>query len=239
MAVINDTRQLTKLAKWYKPSRYLDIKKASTQHIANELFARYAVWVNLQNGVQSCGEYDELFSERATFNNEPEFPDCDDENVKPLSSIAVQFMAEHIKNKKNIEFTEYHEVGGSTSLAFDGEGFCAGISLSYATDNEILEELKRLLPKMRTQLNIKQPARFRTFEKFENLFSCGVFEYLDLVMWAKLNGHKIYPDFLSKVIRNGKFEPEVIRGKVKRNSEHVMSFDYQEQLRAEIKNSKL
>ena len=208
MALIDDTRQLKKLAKWYKPNRYLDIKKASTQHIANELFARYAVWINLNNGVHSCGEYDELFTERAIFDHEQKHPDCDDENVKPLSSIAVQHMAEQLKNMKSIEFTEYHEVAGSTSIAFDGEGFCAGISLSYATDNEIIEELKRLLPRMREQLNIKTQIRFRTFEKFENLFSCAVFEYLDLVMWAKINDHKIYPDFLSKIIRDGKFEAD-------------------------------
>ena len=186
--------------------------------------------------MQSCGEYDDLFTERAIFNDEQKHPDCDDENVKPLSSIAVQHMAEQLNNKQNVEFTEFHEVAGSTSIAFDGEGFCAGISLSYATDNEIIEELKRLLPRIRRQLSIDPPTRYRTFE---NLFSCGVFEYLDLVMWAKVNGHKIYPNFLSKVIQNGKFEPEEIRGKVKRNSEHVMSFDYQEQFGAERKNNKL
>jgi len=118
--------------------------------------------------------------------------------------------------------------------------FYAEIDLGNATDDEIVEQLRRLLPAIRAELKVDEPQRYPSFKQFNDLFACGVFEYLDLTMWARVNNYEIKPSFLSKVICNERFTAKDLSkgGKVVKHANRAMSHEYQEQLSQEIRNKK-
>lgn len=239
MAKITHRKQLPT---WYNENRYLTIKKADDKFIFDELFTRFVVWEELKasnNQVEDPSKMDELFSELKTFDNNAVLIDENDFNVHPIAAMDIVRISEVIKGNPELESAYLHEILNHRTTAYDGKGFCAGISLSLATDNEIIEEMRRLLPEMRRKLNIDPPMRYRMNEKHANLFSCGVFEYLDLTMWARAYGHQISNAFLALVIKPGTFTAAQIRGKVKQNAEHVMDFQFFEQYSADLKNRKI
>jgi hypothetical protein len=229
----------------------MDIKKSNIHQIDCELSARHSVWLGLYGDphedlkdhfTEVCSE---LFTDRVIpINIQTLSFYSEDYNVSPVLTRDVIALAEQAKfqisgqdQECNIDqldifsykYSHYDKDRGNTLIS---------INLSHSSDDEIVRELKRLLPEIRSALAIDNPNRYNTYEKHDNLFNCGVFEYLDLTMWAKLNEHDIRPDFLSKIISNGKFTAKEIGGKVKRNSQNVMSFEYLEQLSVDIKNNK-
>ncbi len=239
MKSIDSVSKIKKLADWFKTERYLYLKKAPMECIEHELSVRAELWNSVINEKGIKGDYpNELFDNFSTYEAYPmadeDGIDC---NIKPLDSEDVLEMADRIK-LEGIGNAEIHKTLRYTT-AIDGEGICLGISLSYATNNEILASLKKALPIIRSQMGIIEPKRYRTEEKYLNLFLCGVFEYVDLSIWAYFSGYKITRTQFSLLICGGKFTPSQIDKTVKYNVKHAMSFDYGEQFRLDIINNNL
>jgi len=239
MKSLDSVSRINKLASWFKPERYIYLKKASIECIDHELVVRMGFWDTVINnkGIEDGYPHD-LFESVSTYEaysiEENDGIDC---NIKPLDSGAVMEMANRIK-QEGIENSEIHKTLRYTT-AIDGDGVCLGISLSYATNKEILSSLKKALPIIRSQMGIEEPKRYRTEEKYSSLFSCGVFEYVDLSIWAYFSGYKITRTQFSQLICGGKFTPSQIDKTVIYNVKHAMSFDYGEQFRLDIINNKL
>lgn len=241
----------SQLPAWFTPYRYLHIKKSPISAIRHELMARHLVWVGLYETPHEdlrlhfndvCSE---LFTDRIVRSENSELAIDEDYNVVPMTNRDVIELAEitkqrmtklnHGKNHSELELCTYKH----SHYDLDKGNVLISLNLSKSTDLELISELKRLLPSIRQDLGIVKPIGYNSNEKHDNLFNCGVFEYLDLTMWAKANGYIIKPSFLSKVISSGKFTPKEINGKVKRNATDVMSKRYLEQLDVDIKNKKL
>jgi hypothetical protein len=253
-----------KLPAWFVSNRYSSIRRASLDFILDELALRYGVYHQLMKlGEVSSTDQDDLFSKRPIFEDKPKRQTAithseDDQNVTPIATFEVVQMALRLAEVNKDLFTivkagipennsQYNDQHLWTPLhetdvsdyVYSGSNFYAGICLKLATDNEILDELKRLLPKMRKELDIKSPKRFRIHEKIQNLFDCAVFEYLDLILWAKANETKLTNDDIVIAIKSVSrhiFSPKEISEKVRRNALDAMSIEFIEHLEKELHN---
>lgn len=221
--------QINQLPGWFKPERYLNIEKVSPyENILDELSIRYYVKTSLDRGNPDHELLTELFSDTKTFYSSIPTPTNTSRNIEPLvvghaATIANSLLA--MEQNEWLTYVHKHE-----SLRMHGGDVFVGLDLRFATDNELLLELKKLLPKLREDLDIKRPKRYRVHEKIDNLFYWGVFEYLDLTIWAQSNNNTISNNLLAKVINSEKFTPKEIASSVKDNALTSISFEFREQL---------
>ena len=254
------------LPKWFTKDKYLKLKKSSINVIDDELALRRQLDQESREGNFELTEYKELFEGQSylfqeQIANNYEFPD---ENVRALSTFDVIHMYSNLQ-KNGVDLSLSREsFDNSESLnnlckpihltsavqandSIDGTGLFIGVSLSHATNAEILEEVARLLNKTRKELyqnkslNRKSPSRFNLQEMYDNLFYWPVFEYIDLSIWARTKGIRLSRTYYREAfdsLRYKKFEPHQISGSIKRNAEHAISFEFAEQLKHLMKNSK-
>jgi hypothetical protein len=232
---------------WFNKSRYKRLRKSTLEQLELELNLRSSAMLAIQNDIPIESDVMELFD---NYPQEVQLHDnydtresshIIDENVKALSCLDVISINEQIKQKQISPFNDVHESIGQSVSGIDGKGLFVGISLSLATNQEIHEELERLINKSRGILKIKEPVRYRLNEKYDNLFRRFVFQYLDITIWASINGHDIKRSYIREAIDSlsySKVTPTEISGTIKENAEHAISFEFLEQLRHTIKDSK-
>ncbi|MPW31267.1 hypothetical protein F9L16_20035 [Agarivorans sp. B2Z047] len=237
----------SQLPSWYTESRYLSIKtKASNRQIEEELTARRIVHLQLSEGKLNTLEQAELFQVRVLQPEQQLTPNACNQSVEELnishildiasqihikfptlipSVCARKFASEHI----DFAFSPLHK---RTELGFQlgtSEVF-AGVNLANSTDKELTEGFQKWLSKIRKETGIKQPKKFRINEKLELIFSCAVFEYLDLTLWAQSQKTTISNRLLATVIKPGKFTEKEISDKVRKHALEVISFEFSERL---------
>jgi len=246
MGKISSLSQL-KTPSWFNKSRYKILRKSTLEQLELELSKRSSAMFAIKNDIPIESDVMELFKNSLQdiqlHNNEDtrESSNTIDENVRPLSCLDVISINEQIIQKQLSPFNDVHESIGQDVSGIDGKGIFVGISLSLATNQEIHEELERLLNKSRRALKIKEPLRYRLNEKYDNLFRRFVFQYLDLTIWARINGHEIKRSYIREAIDSIsyiKVTPTEISGTIKDNANHAISFEFLEQLRHTIKDSK-
>jgi hypothetical protein len=254
------------LPNWFTKDRYLKIKRSPINVIDDELATRRYLDHESREGNFDDNEYEELFDERAPFVREQSIENHEftDENVKALNTLNVIQMYSNLQRNGvdlSVSRESYNNSESLNNLCkpvhltsamqatnnIDGVGLFMGISLSHATDGEILEEVSRLLKKTRKELyenkslNRKSPSRFNLQEMYDNLFYWPVFEYIDLNIWARTKGIRLSRTYYREafdLLRYKKFEPHQISGSIKRNAEHAISFEFAEQLKHLMKNRK-
>jgi hypothetical protein len=190
------------------------------EHLFSELYQRQEVYNELQKGVYGSLEQADLFRDKSK-----------DKIVepKPFCTIFDWFYAEELtvgEAKAIISIKDRHD---SSPLHQDNKAIIS-LNLAYASDNDIIEELRPLLKQIREDLNVKPIKKYNLKDLYEKLFFYGVFEYLDLTLWAKAHKYTIESPFLSKTIKDGMFEYYEILGKVQRNAMSAISDEYLEQL---------
>ncbi|WP_299795174.1 DUF6387 family protein [uncultured Shewanella sp.] len=234
--------QLLKLIPWFTESRYRNIQNSSLGTIYEELALRYFVKRALDIGEPDFELQSELFSEKnqATSNELIDYPD---ENVHPIHSYDIARMAKQLPQGSldSGEHAYLHQFNDIIHSAFDGKGVCVGISLSHATDKEIGQELARLLTRLRSELDVPEPERPQAAngKKHRKLFSYGVFEYLDLTLWARVYGWKMTPKLITDAIAHKELiTSDYLRKNTVPYAKEAMTFEYLEQFTANIKNMK-
>lgn len=259
MAFVKNTSEV-KLPYWFTKERYLRIKKSPIDVLDDELFLRRFLNKESKDGNFDEPEYEELFDKRS-LSYETKTTNCysfSDDNVKELLTFDVIRIVENLRDNgvdlslSDASFDDICKPIHLTSAvqaneSIDGAGLFVGISLSHATDGEILEELSRLLKKARQELyekkllKRKKPLRFNLQEMYDNLFYWPVFEYLDLSIWARTKGIRLSRTYYREafdLLRYKKFEPHQISCSIKRNTEHAISYEFAEQLKRLMKNHK-
>lgn len=242
MTKITCRKQLMRMIPWFTANRYKSIEATNLTGVHEELFLRYAVKLYLDRGEPDAELQSELFKERYpdSLNDDTHFYD---ENVHPLHSYDIVNMASQLP-KGSLDSGEHdylHRFGNVESHSFDGKGICVGISLSHATDKEILKELARLLPKVRKELNAPNPKRSNTKkgQAHRKLFYYGVFEYLDLTLWAEVHGYELELSFIADLISHRELITyDYLRKNTVSYAKKAMTFEYLERLKADIKNFK-
>lgn len=240
MEVISSIAQLPI---WYRPERYIHLKRSSYEVILSELWLRHHANEDIGQG-KECKELSLLFTER--FVNDSNLPQDDAYNalglnVKLLSSPVLKILAGEILRECDNHDNRYvHEVGICNLL---GDGFVS-INLKMATNSELIDEFTTLLENLRRQSNIPEPNReYRSREKFDAIFQNHVFEYIDLTLWAKANNLKIPPRVLAQAIVNSDntpvFTATEVSNKVQRNAYQILSKTYLNQLEVDIQTHRI
>ena len=156
-------------------------------------------------------------------------------NVKTMEIRDLDFLSSEIKELEDHQNTifdkdEYiHKVLNTGSILCSTQAKIS-IDLRFATNAEILNELEKLLPILRKDIDNKEPKRYNFNHKCYSLFSCCVFEYLDLTLWAKANGHELTNKSLARILNNGNFDEKEIVSKVRKHAMHALSDEFIDQL---------
>jgi len=253
MAKITDERDLPP---WYKPSRYKDLKLAkhkgepAYEHIVNEISLRKDAYEELypdlvksifqEAGFRHLIFQNELFKEREPYKAKEQVDLKIDvrealASVKTMEIRDLDILSSEIKElelHQNTVFDkdEYVHKALNTASILCSTQAKISIDLRFATNTEILNELKELLPILRNDIDNNEPKRYKFKDKYDLLFSCCVFEYLDLTLWAKAHGHKLSNKFLARILKDGSFTPKQISEKVKKHAMHALSEEFMEQL---------
>lgn len=233
--------ELLKLIPWFTKSRYSDIKNASDKAIYEELHARFMVHHTFAREDIRLDYQNKLFCERNPLDTN-ECIEYDNENVTPLHPFEIATMASQLKvcfdDTENYAYL--HQFNNIQQNAFDGKGFCVGISLSHATDKQIIQELKVLLKNLRNILDVPEPKRHTAAQNLNRrkLFTHSVFEYLDLTLWGKANGFSITPSLVADMLPHKQVTYDDVRKKTLPFAEKALTFEFLEQFKADIKFSK-
>lgn len=232
----------TKLPKWFlQEDRYSRFETASLSYLASELLLRRRVNSEIDQGIIGSIEQQELFSAREPFQNEdPELleaafrhhePDC--ESIQLLNAGSLLLLA---KEQYVVSANPFSKVNKENFDVYYGEGCAVGLGLAYATDSEILKELKALLPKVRERLKIYEPDRHHMNRRIAGLREGGVFECIDLELWAKANGISIHHDVYASAIKRGTFSHKNIPDLVKR-AKVAVTIDFSDQLEKHLNST--
>ncbi|WP_432468737.1 DUF6387 family protein [Agarivorans sp. Z349TD_8] len=255
-------RYKNQLPSWFNASRYLFIKtKATNEQLDYELTLRRCINIQLNNGEIGTGEQEELFQEYVF--EEPQAPCTDDydDRFETIYVGNIELIAEEIhrqaNNLINVEcYSQDNWFNKSQEHWFNKEHWrtplhlledpvwlggnadvLGGINLRNTTDKELIAAFQKWLPKIRKEMGIPEPKRFRFDEKIELVFSCGVLEYLDLTLWARSRNTTISNKLLATVILNGKFTEKEISNKVRKHAYDAISSKFLMQLSHFIKDA--
>jgi hypothetical protein len=232
-------KQLLKLIPWFTENRYKSIQNSSLEIVYEELALRYHIKRAIDMGEPNLELQSELFSDKYQL-YQNELIDYPDENVIPLHSYDIARIAKQLPQGSldSGVHDAFHKFSGIKHSAFDGKGVCVGISLSHATDKEIGEELARLLHKLRAELNVPEPERPHTAQGLAHrkLFYYGVFEYLDLTLWAQIYGYELKLPLIADLISHRELITyDYLRKNTVKYAEKAATFEYLEQFTADIK----
>lgn len=248
---IDSVKKLKKLAPWYTKERYKNFKNAPLTFILDQLSIRRGILNSLETDSIFQLDIDEWLSVPSLRKSEYKPITPLDENVWPLSVKSVFQMNALLKSKEIDSFSEVYKTDVIHDIWGDKRTFI-GLDLEHATDLEIIEEVKRFLIKTRIKLDAPDPKysnkRNRKFLDLINIFySRGVWEFIDLDLWARLNGHTFTDDFLANIIETDEYATNEKKGHTAKSisdqlrNKHVqiaLSFDFSEQLSNYISNSK-
>lgn len=113
-------------------------------------------------------------------------------SISPLSLIEMQWNGEAANKHINSSSTTISAPYKSYDLAFSDETNLLNLSISLNfPDHQIIEELKKLLPTYRNQLNAKKPGSLYKKSDYSKIISYNILPLTDLIIWAKAEGKHI------------------------------------------------
>jgi hypothetical protein len=181
MKIIKSSRELKKSLKWLTPNRYEWLKFATKQRILDELDARRLAYFEIENQEYDSIDMKFLFSEN-NLSSDNDQNDNSTYGVKPISASEVIYegtkLANHDPDIWSKNNKEYLKVGKD-------EDIWINLPLSYMRDSDIKKEIDRVLKQLRE--HIPEPREFNIEPRITRLREGGIFEYLDINIWLKIN----------------------------------------------------
>jgi hypothetical protein len=209
MKKIESVKELKRLAHWfYGGERYTHFKNAPLEFIVDELSKRRCIRHAIDTKAVNQVDIDDWLSSEKS--NEV-YEKSADQNIVPLYASSL----------------------GMTNLEMVGSDYTAyvGLALEHATDEEILKELKQYLIRVRDELSIPEPKRNRkVISKVKSFTARGLWQFIDLTLWAELYGYSFTDDFLVVVIGIG-HTPKTISDQLRNDyMKEALSYEFSEQL---------
>jgi len=156
-----------------------------------------------------------------------------------ITSNDIMELFEIIENNNDVYDEDILSLPLNTFSTVDFDAL-VGLRLHESTDNEILKDIKLLLPKLRYFTGAKAPKRYNIDDKCTLLSTCWVFKYLDLTLWARSNGHEISNKKLAEfIIEEKKLDQleeqgidiaKLVSDKVRKHAQHAISAEFLNQL---------
>ncbi|RHW75775.1 DUF6387 family protein [Colwellia sp. RSH04] len=249
---IDCVRRLKRLAKWYRPNRYAWVKDASLSKISDELSSRRVAYHELKNNSFEDGYIGDLFS--ITLEElpakEPSNIECEriheelyKSDVYPVSMGHILLCEKKYKTRSDYDADPFSQKNTMQFLADSDEDIWVNLPL-YMRDSDILDEVQKLLNQLRAKLNKPQPDNYKMKSRIERLKRGGIFEYLDLDIWAKANGyllnlstiaqainsHTVDTDLYSSGSEKKVYDKRTVSDDIKRQAEIAITLKFSDKL---------
>jgi len=224
----------SELPTWFlKKNRYSWLNKDTPiQHVADQLAIRVAAEHDIKAGKLDSEHLRDIYENKNAFSPCIAYGDSSPyhgEVIWPLSAGDVLLNARDICETNPDPFT----VENLEIYRWSDSAINIYMAIEHATDAEILAELKRLLPGIRTKLGIVEPQKRNMGPRISKLKTGGIFECLDLSLWEMATGDTILGKVYSQVIKNQRYNEKRISD-LKNEALEMLELRFTDQLNAEV-----
>ncbi|NRA60798.1 MAG: hypothetical protein HRU25_07770 [Psychrobium sp.] len=221
MAKIDD---VNKLPKWFREDkgRYSWLRDCSLSHLAGQWTIRVAAFQDLEEGKKNSEHLQHIYDNYGAFEDDDYFPPYKGDVIWPLVSSDILLHAREISTLNPDPFDE-----DNVAIYQPREGsIIINIALADLTDTEVISQIQLLLDHVRPKLNIHgrnnvkekdvTPHKHKAKKKknmapqIHKLRTGGIFECMDLFLWAEANGHEIKGDTFAVAVQPNRFDNKTI-----------------------------